>query len=86
MAAYGLGTYLVVQFTESYLVTPLVQQRTVRLPPGFTLGVQLVAGALFGILGLAFAVPLAAAAKVLIRELYVNDRLGGAAGPEEPLS
>jgi predicted PurR-regulated permease PerM len=77
MALYGVGTYAAIQFLESHLITPMVQERTVRLPPGFTLGIQLISGLLFGFLGVAFSVPLAAAGKVLIEELYVKDRLGG---------
>jgi predicted PurR-regulated permease PerM len=34
-------------------------------------------GALFGILGIALAVPFAAACKTLIEELYIRDALGG---------
>jgi predicted PurR-regulated permease PerM len=77
MALYGLGVYLVIQFLESNLLTPIVQEHTVRLPPASTLSIQLIAGVFFGLLGIAFAIPLAAAAKVLIVELYVKDRLGG---------
>ena len=77
MALYGLGVYFALQMIESNLLTPLVQERLIRMPPGLTLCVLLVAAALFGLLGAAFAVPLAAAAKVLIVELYVKDRLGG---------
>ena len=77
MAAYGLGTYLLIQFLETHLVTPLVQERTVRLPPAATLGLQIVAGMLFGIPGIVFAVPATAAGRTLIQELYVEDYLGG---------
>jgi predicted PurR-regulated permease PerM len=77
MAAYGLGTYLIIQFLETHLVTPLVQERTVRLPPAATLGLQIVAGMLFGIPGIIFAVPATAAGRTLIQELYVDDYLGG---------
>jgi predicted PurR-regulated permease PerM len=55
----------------------MVQERTVRLPPAFTLGLQLISGFLFGLLGLAFALAIAAAGKVIIEELYVKDGLGG---------
>lgn len=77
MALYGLGTYLLIQFLESNLVTPLVQERTLRFPPGATLALQVVSALLFGLLGVAFVVPLAAAGKVLVEELYVKDQLGG---------
>jgi predicted PurR-regulated permease PerM len=77
MAAYGLGTYLLIQFLETHLVTPLVQERTVRLPPGATLGLQIIAGLLFGLPGVIFAVPATAAAKTIFEQLYVDDYLGG---------
>lgn len=83
MALWGLAVYVLIQTVESNLLSPLVQQRTARLPPAFSLSVQLLMGALFGFLGLALAVPLAAAARVLVKELYVEDALGGA-WPEAP--
>jgi len=60
----------VVQFTESYLLTPLIQARAMFLPPAVVILNQLVLGALFGILGLALATPLAAAAIVPLRSLF----------------
>ena len=77
MAAYGLGAYLVIQLLETQLVTPLIQERTVRLPPAMTLARQILAGVLFGLRGVVFVVPAAAAAKALIEQLYVEDYLGG---------
>lgn len=86
MAALGLAAYLMIQFLETNLLTPLVQQRTVSLPPAFTLGLQLLAGFLFGWLGVAFIVPLSAAGKVFITELYIKDRLGGGVSYDAPQS
>lgn len=77
LALYGAGVYLVIQTLETYMLTPFVQKEAVALPPGFTLAAQLVFGALFGIVGVAIAVPLAAAVKVLVEVLYVEDELGG---------
>jgi predicted PurR-regulated permease PerM len=77
MGLYGLGVYALIQFLESYLLEPYVVKRTVHLPPALTIAVQLVMGALFGILGIALAVPFAAACKTWIEELYVKDALGG---------
>jgi predicted PurR-regulated permease PerM len=59
LPAYVALLHFGIQFVESYLVTPLIQQRTVSLPPGYTLIVQLVTGVLFGPLGLILAAPLA---------------------------
>jgi predicted PurR-regulated permease PerM len=70
-----LALYVVVQTVESYLVTPLVQQRAVRLPPALTITAQVVLGLVFGGVGLLFATPLTAAAVVLVQLLYVEDVL-----------
>lgn len=72
LGLYGLGVYILIQFIEAYIVTPLVQNEAVHLPPAATLGAQLVGGAIFGTLGFAFAVPLAAALRALVLELYVD--------------
>lgn len=71
-----VAVYVVVQAVESYLITPLIQQNETSLPPALIIAVQVLFGALFGILGLALATPICALAIVLIRELYVGDFLG----------
>lgn len=68
--------YTVLQVVESYVVTPLMQQRTVSLPPGLTIAAQVVLGVASGVLGLALATPLIAVTLVLTRRLYVEDVLG----------
>jgi predicted PurR-regulated permease PerM len=72
MGFYGLSLYVFIQFIETYLVTPFVQEEAVHLPPAATLGAQLIGGALFGGLGFAFAVPLAAALRALVLALYIE--------------
>jgi predicted PurR-regulated permease PerM len=67
--------YVGVQTVESYFLTPLVQQKTVSLPPALTITTQVIIGLLTGGLGLALATPLTAAGMVLIREVYVKDIL-----------
>ncbi|MGB0056008.1 MAG: AI-2E family transporter [Methyloceanibacter sp.] len=59
LALWVIGLYAVVQFTESYLLTPLIQARAVFLLPAVVILNQLVLAVLFGILGFALA-PLAA--------------------------
>jgi predicted PurR-regulated permease PerM len=73
LALWVVGLYAIVQFTESYLLTPLIQARAVSLPPAVVILNQLVLGALFGILGLALATPLAAAAIVPLRSVFGAD-------------
>jgi predicted PurR-regulated permease PerM len=70
LALWVVGLYAVIQFLESYLLTPLIQARAVSLPPAVVILAQLVLGAVFGILGLALATPLAAAAVVPLRYLF----------------
>lgn len=70
-----LAIYLGVQALESYVVTPLIQQEKVSLPPALVISVQLLFGVLFGILGLALATPIAAALMTLVGLVYVEDYL-----------
>jgi len=70
LALWALGLYCCVQFIESYLLTPLIQARAVSMPPAVVILNQLVFGAIFGLLGLALATPLAAAATVPLRHVF----------------
>lgn len=73
---YTALLYWGVQSAESYLLSPLVYQRSVDLPPALTVGAQIVVASLFGVLGVVFATPLTACALVLVQEAYVEDTLG----------
>ncbi|MDQ3624209.1 MAG: AI-2E family transporter [Verrucomicrobiota bacterium] len=75
-ALWVLVLYFVIQTVEGNLITPMIQQRAVRLPPALTLGAQIFLGSLLGILGVFVATPLAAVVLVLVGELYVKDVLG----------
>lgn len=72
MVAWVIALYVVVQSIEGYLITPLLQQDRVSLPPALTIGTQLLFWVLFGIVGLALATPIAAVGLVLVRVLYVE--------------
>jgi predicted PurR-regulated permease PerM len=63
---WAIGTYLVVQTIDGYVIVPMVAKRTVDLPPALTLGAQIMASALFGILGLALADPMTAMIKTAL--------------------
>jgi predicted PurR-regulated permease PerM len=67
--------YLGVQVLEANVITPLVQQKAISLPPAFVLGSELFMGLLLGGAGLAFATPLAAVILVLVNMLYIQDFL-----------
>jgi predicted PurR-regulated permease PerM len=71
-ALYVVALYAVVQSLESAVVTPLLMKQMVKLPPALTLLFQTMMAALFGFLGLLLAVPILAAAKILVEELYVE--------------
>jgi predicted PurR-regulated permease PerM len=68
--------YAIIQHVENLVVTPIVMQHAVEMPPAYVLLVQLALGALTGAAGVAFAVPLFAAVTVIVRRLYVDDILG----------
>lgn len=67
-----LLAYGVIQFIESYLVTPLVQEHHVHLKPVTVLVAQLTFTTLGGALGLALATPLTAVGKVLFQRWHVK--------------
>lgn len=75
-ALYVIIVYFIIQQLESYVVTPIVQQKAVSLPPAFTVFIQLLFVVLAGPLGLFLATPFAAAGLVMVRGLYVQDVLG----------
>lgn len=75
LALYTLGLYGVVQFAESYLVTPMVQKRVVSLPPALLIFAEILLGALAGVLGIALSVPMSVAVVVIVQMLYVEDVL-----------
>ncbi|MGE3179116.1 MAG: AI-2E family transporter [Vicinamibacterales bacterium] len=77
VAAYVLGLYLGIQTVESYAITPIIQRRTVSLPPALTITAQVALGLLVGALGVAVATPLTAAAMTVVRVLYL-ERVGRA--------
>jgi predicted PurR-regulated permease PerM len=80
LALSVLGLYVVIQFLESYLLSPLIQARAVSMAPAVVILNQLVFGAVFGILGLALATPLAAAATVPLRYLFGIEEAGSGDG------
>lgn len=76
MALYVVGLYIAVQTVESYLITPLIQRRTVAIAPAFLITAQFTFGALFGFLGILLATPATVALMVLVKVLYIENVLG----------
>jgi predicted PurR-regulated permease PerM len=79
-----LAIYVGVQALESYVITPLIQQESVSLPPALVIAVQVLFGVLFGLLGLALATPLAAVAMTIVRLVYVDGYLARETGRAAP--
>lgn len=75
-AMYVIALYAAIQTFESYILTPLLQQRMVDLPPALTITMQVLFGFLAGALGIIVATPLTAAAMVMIKMWYIEDILG----------
>ena len=63
---YAIFVYFFVQNIDGYLVVPYIARRTVDLPPALVLAMQLLMGALFGLLGVLFADPILATLKVVL--------------------
>lgn len=70
--------YLGVQIVESYVVTPMVQQRMVDLPPVLTLFAVIALGVVLGPLGLVLGAPLLVVLFVAVKKLWVRETLGEA--------
>lgn len=72
---FTLVLIAVVQVLESNIITPLIQQRMVSLPPVVTLFAIFSLGLLFGPLGVLFGTPLAVFLFVAVNRLYVRGLL-----------
>ena len=68
--------YFLMQSIDGYLLTPLVDRRSVELPPVLTIVAQVLLGLAFGFVGILLASPLTAVAMILVKMLYVEDLLG----------
>ncbi len=64
LSAFGL--FLGVHALESYVLTPIIQRQALDIPPAPLFAFQILLGVVFGIWGLALALPLMAIAKVMI--------------------
>lgn len=73
---YVIIVYGAVQLLESYLITPLIQERAVSIPPALLITAQVLMGLLAGAIGVLLATPLAVATIVVVQMLYLEDVLG----------
>jgi predicted PurR-regulated permease PerM len=61
---------------EGYILTPLIQEETVHLAPGWLIVGQAFGFLLAGVFGMAMATPVAVVVTVVVQMLYVQDVLG----------
>jgi predicted PurR-regulated permease PerM len=70
---WAIIVYFFVHNLEGYVVLPYVARRTVDLAPAILLAMQLLMGALFGVLGVLFADPILATLKVILVDLSYRE-------------
>ncbi len=76
--ADGIATtiyFVAYQQVENYVIVPRVMKKTVDLSPAAVIVSVLIGGSLAGFAGALLALPLAAAAKVVVRDVWLKDRL-----------
>ena len=78
LAVWVILAYILIHQVEAHIVQPVVMSRAVALHPVVVVFAILVMGTFFGLVGLLLAVPLVAASKVLVQELWIArmDRIG----------
>ena len=78
LVVWVILSYTAVHQIEAHLIQPLVMSRAVALHPVVVVFAILIMGTFFGLVGLLLAVPLVAASKVLVQELWIArmDRIG----------
>jgi predicted PurR-regulated permease PerM len=69
VALATLGFYVFYRLAEDYLIVPRIQGRTVELPALASLVAVLIGGVLLGIVGVLVAIPVAAAIRLLLKEV-----------------
>jgi predicted PurR-regulated permease PerM len=62
--------FLGIHALESYILTPMLQRQALEIPPATLFAFQILLGVVFGIWGLALALPLMAVVKVVINFLH----------------
>jgi predicted PurR-regulated permease PerM len=71
--------FLAVHALESYILTPLIQRQALDIPPATLFAMQILLGIVFGLWGLALALPLMAIAKVVMDHLGSDEEAAPAA-------
>jgi predicted PurR-regulated permease PerM len=65
--------FLGIHALESYILTPILQRHALEIPPATLFAFQILLGVVFGIWGIALALPLMAVVKVMIDHFKADD-------------
>ena len=82
--ADGVATlifFIVYQQVENYFIVPRVMKEAVDLSPAAVIVSTLIGGSLAGFAGALLALPLAAALKVVVNDVWIKDRVAAAEHP-----
>ena len=72
-AASAFALFMGVHALESYILTPIIQRHALDIPPATLFAFQILLGVVFGIWGLALALPLMAIVKVMIDHFKADE-------------
>jgi len=75
-AIWVVGLYVAMQQLEGNVITPLILERRLDIPPALTILAVASLGVVFGVLGMLIAEPLLATILVTTKLLYVEDVVG----------
>jgi predicted PurR-regulated permease PerM len=72
-AISAFGLFLGIHVMESYILTPMLQRQALEIPPATLFAFQILLGVVFGVWGLALALPLVAVVKVIIEHFKADE-------------
>jgi predicted PurR-regulated permease PerM len=72
-AASAFVLFLGVHAMESYILTPILQRQALEIPPATLFAFQILLGVVFGLWGIALALPLIAVVKVIIDHFKADE-------------
>jgi predicted PurR-regulated permease PerM len=72
-AVSAFGLFLGIHALESYILTPMLQRQALEIPPATLFAFQILLGVVFGVWGLALALPLVAVVKVMIEHFKADE-------------
>jgi predicted PurR-regulated permease PerM len=78
-AVSAFGLFLGIHVMESYILTPMLQRQALEIPPATLFAFQILLGVVFGVWGLALALPLVAVVKVIIEHFKADESSAEAA-------